>query len=346
MTDQTRSRRSFLRASAGLASVAAIGSTAGCLDSVPFVGGGGQVNAVPEDANGIMYANLDAIRDDDGVKQVANAYYSAMAEYEYYDGPEDFEEALEDFEDNTDLDPSEAHTVVSFAGYGGEYGLLDNEYSAVIVTADWSADDVTDSIAGGNDNVEFEEDTREGKTIYEPSEDYYSYVGVLNDGRYVVGQEDAVEDTIDAVTGNDDGLEKEVKNAYSNTRSAPIRYASIMPDPGEYDSVPESYGRGENEVDLGVLEDVDSVSGSVYRNGDTRGFAATLAADDSDTASNLADIIDGAIAVYRDNAYDETAKDLADDLDVSQNGSSVTISFEKTISELTDLIEENVGPQN
>lgn len=342
MSERTRSRRSFLRASAELASVAAVGSAAGCMDAVPFVGGGGQVNAVPADANGVLYADLDTIRNDDGVQKVANAYYSAVAEYDYYDGPESFEAALEDFEDNTDLDPSEAHEVVSFAGYGGEYGLLDGEHSAVIVTADWSADDVTDTVGG--DNVEFDEDTRAGKTIYEPSEDYFSWVGVLKDGQYVVGQEDAVEDAIDAQTGNDDGLEDELQNGYSSTRSAPVRYASVVPDPGEYDTVPESYGRGESAVDLGVLEDVQTLGGSIYRNGETYAIEATLAADDSDTASNLADIMEGAIAVYRDNTYSETAKELADDLAVSQSGSSVTISFERTLSELTELVEENVGP--
>ena len=345
MCNTERSRRSFLRAGAGLVSVGAVGSTAGCLNSVPFVGGGGQLNAVPEDANGLMYADIDTIRADDGVRRVANAYYDAMSEYEYYDGPDSWEEALDDFEDDIDLDPREAHSMIAFAGYGGEYGLVDNEYSALIVTADWSADDITDSIARNDDRLEFDEDEHSGKTLYEPSEDYASYVGVLGNNRYVVGQEDAVEDAIDATTGDDDGLEQEVRSAYSNARGAPFRYASVVPDPGEYDSVPESYGRGDSEIDLGVLEDVTSVAGSIYNNGDTYGMEATLAADDSNTAENLADIVDGALAVYQDQAYDETATELAGDVEVSQDGAAVTISFEKTLDELEDLIDENVGPQ-
>lgn len=346
MRDEHRSRRSFLRASAGLASVAAVGSTAGCLDSVPLIGGGGELNAVPEDTSGLLYADIDTIRTDEGVTQVANAYYEAMGEYDYYDGPESWEEALDEFEDEIELDPREAHEIVGFAGYGGDYGLVDDEYTAVVVWAEWDADDVTDSIARNDDDLEFEEDEHEGQTVYEPSEDWTSWVGVLGDGQYVVGQEDAVEDAIDATKGEDDGLESEVRNAYSNTRSAPFRFASLVPDPGEYDTVPESYGRGDEAVDLGVLEDVATVGGSIYDDGDTYGMAATLAADDSETAENLADIIDGAIAVYQDRTYNETASDLVDELDVSQDGSSVTVTFEQTLADLTDLIEENVGPRN
>ncbi|WP_246983481.1 twin-arginine translocation signal domain-containing protein [Halorientalis marina] len=342
MGKSDRSRRSFLQATAGLATVVAAGSTAGCLDSVPLIGGGGSLSAVPEDTNGVVYADIDAIREDEGVRTVTDAYLSARSESEWYDGPEDYEEALEEFEDESDLDPEGAHEIVAFAEYGGEYSLVDNEYTAVIVDADWDVDDVVDSIEEDN-NYEFDEEEHSGQPFYEPDEDYGSYIGVLGDDRMVIGQEDAVEDAIDADQGEDDGIEDELDGAYSNTRSAPVRYASIMPDPGEHDSVPESYGRGEDEVDLGVLEDVTTVAGAVYAEGDTRGVEVTMTAEDTDTAENLTDIVEGAISYAEENTYDETAAALLGDLEVSQNGTDVTVSFERTIDELEDLIDENMG---
>ena len=336
------SRRSFLQAAGGLAAVAAAGSTAGCLDAVPFIGGGGQLAAVPEDSSAIMYANVDTVREDEGVQTVTNAYLSARSESEWYDGPEDYEEALDEFEDDADLDPEGLHELVAFAEYGGDYGLVNNDYTAAIMEADWEIDDVIDSLEESN-GVEYDEDEHSGQPFYEPEEDYASFAGVLSDDRIVVGQEDAVEDAIDADQGEDDGIDDELSGAYSDTRSAAVQYASVMPDPGEYDNVPETYGYGEEEVDLGVLEDVTTVAGSVYAEGDTRGIAVTMAADDEDAASDLADVTEGVLAYAEENTYNETAVDLIGDVEVSEDGTDVTVSFEKSVGELEDLIDENMG---
>jgi len=342
MDETDSSRRSFLRATAGLTAVAAAGSTAGCLDSVPIIGGGGELSAVPEDADGVMYADIATVLEDDGVRTVANAYYGARSESDWYEGPADFEEALEQFEDETDLDPEGANEVVAFGGYGGEYNIIDSEYGAFVLDAEWETDDVIDSLEESNDE-DYSEEEHEGQPFYEPEEDFNSFVGVLGDDRVVVGQQDAVEEAIEADQGEDDGVSDELSSAYSDTRSAPVRFTSIMPDPGEYDTVPESYGRGDSAVDLGVLEDVETVSGSMYIDGDTRGIEVIMAADDEDTAGDLADVVEGAIAYAEDNTYDETAQELLGDLEVEESGSNVTITFERTIDELEELIEENMG---
>ena len=336
---QGMQRRDLLRSAAGLASVAAVGSTAGCLDSVPFVGSSsGALDAIPDDADALMYANIDVVREDKGVETLTNAYLDKRSESDYYEGPEDFDEVLDEFEDESDIDPTKLHEMTAFSEFGGSDYETFEEYGAAIINADLTAENIKDSLEDA-DNIDFEEAEHSGSVVFEPEAEGGPWVGALPSDEIVVGTEDAVHDTIDVKNGDEDPLEDELKDAYTSTRDAPFRFATNMPDPDD-STIPESDGSGDDSIDFSPLEDVNTVAGTVYRDGDTRGLEVTMNAEDESAAEDVTEMLNE----VRDEVESETdngdAEDILEDVTIEQNGSSVTSSIERTISELEELIED------
>jgi hypothetical protein len=333
-------RRDLLRSAAGLASVAAVGSTAGCLDSVPFIGGSsGALDAIPENADALMYANIDVIREDSGVETLTNAYLDRRSESDYYEGPEDFDEVLAEFEDESEIDPTKLHEITAFSEFGGSDYETFEEYGAAIIDADLTAENIKDSLENA-DNIDFEEAEHSGSVVYEPEEEGGPWVGALPSDQIVVGTEDAVHDAIDVKNGDEDPLEGELKEAYTSTREAPFRFATNMPDPDDSGSVPENSGSGDDSIDFSPLEDVNTVAGTVYRDGDIRGLEVTMNAEDESAAEDLTEMLNGVRDRLDEEIEDGDAEDILADITIEQSGSSVTTSLEKTIAELEELIED------
>lgn len=332
-------RRQFLKAGTALAGAAAI---SGC-SSVPLVGSGGSaLSRVPEDAEFVATANVEAMLADDGVEELANAYFSLQAESDYYEGPEDMEDALDQYEDELGLDPRSVTTIISFGEYGGEQrygvaGAVDQSYAGMIVESDWSTDDVEDALEEGG--MEFTEDDYEDKTVFEPEYEDNVWVGVLEEGTFVFGTQDAMEDAIDATTGDDDGIDADLKGAYDESREGLARFASEVPEKQIPQEVPTGDG---DRMDAEPLTDVDTTYGSLYGDGDTRGMALNMIADDEDTAEDINDILKGGLALLERQAEstgEDAMVDLLDKFEVSADGSTVAVTFEATIDELTDGLE-------
>jgi uncharacterized protein YjbJ (UPF0337 family) len=330
----------MMRSPAGLASVAALGSTAGCLDSVPFVGSAsGALEAIPESADALMYANTDTIREDDGVRTLTNTYLDKRSESDYYEGPEDFDEVLQDFQDESDIDPTKLHEITVFSEFGGSDYETFAEYGAAIIDADLTAENIKDSLANADD-IDFQEATHSGAVVYEPDEEGGPWVGALPSNEIVVGTEDAVHDSIDVKKGDKNALSGELKEAYTSTRDAPFRFATRMPDPEDNESIPQESGSGDDSVDYSPLEDVDTIAGTVYKDGDTRGLEVTMNTADESAAGDVAEMLEDARDQLESLTEDGDAEDILADITIEQDGSSVTSSLERTISELEALIED------
>ncbi|MDS0259919.1 hypothetical protein NDI56_10990 [Haloarcula sp. S1CR25-12] len=337
-------RRKLLRTAAGLASVAAVGSTAGCLDSAPSTAESSDVlDAIPAGADAVAYANVDTIRQDEGVKTLTNTHLEQRSQYEYYDGPEDFDGLLGHIEDEWETDPSNVHEATVFSEFGGTDDELFAEYGGVVLRADLEAEDVKRGLENV-ENIDFSEVEHSGSVVYEPESADGRWVGSLSTDRVVVGTEDAVYDAIDVQNGDSDTIDSEVENAYTETRDAPVRFAGRMPSPSDNPAVPESVAKRSDEpIDLTPLDDVDTLRGSVYRDDDVRGLETTLAASDRDAAADATDVV----TELRDRAQSSipygSVADLVGDISVEQDGSSVKASLRKTVSELDSVLEDTYG---
>lgn len=332
-------RRQFLKAGTALAGAAAI---SGC-SSVPLMGDGGSaLSRVPEDAAFVATANVEALLADDGVEELANTYFSLRAESEYYEGPEDLEGALDEYEDDLGLDPRAVTTIVSFGEYGGEQsygvaGALDQSYAGMIVESDWTTDDVEDAIS--DQGMEYTEDEYGDTTVFEPEYEQSVWVGVLGEGAFVFGTQDAMEDAIDVANGDDDGIDADLKDAYDKSRDGLARFASDVPEKQLPQEVPTGDG---NRMDAEPLTDVSTTYGSLYGDGDTRGMAVNMVADDQDTAEDINDILKGGLALLErqaESSGEAEMVDLLDKFEVAADGSTVTVTFETTIDELKSALE-------
>lgn len=312
---------------------------AGCstvADNLPIGGGGGQVRFVPEDAESVTYVDASAVLDDEATRRLMNAYIDQVSSSDYYDGPADYEEAREQFEEETDLPPSEVDYQVSFSEYS-DYGVV-GEYYGTIAKADWDEDEVVDAYEE-NYRVEYEDDDYEDHTVYVTESDYVPQIGVLEEGLYVTGPIPAIEDVIDVKRGEEDPLDDPLKSGYTSTRSAPVRYVGEIPPSMQRQ---EEFTGPEGEVySLEAIQDAEYAAGSVYKSGNKRGTRTSIRADDEADAKDIEDLMSGYISVLEGQEdMDEEAEEILGNVTVERNGRDVVVSYEATVERLEELLDE------
>jgi hypothetical protein len=312
---------------------------AGCsavADRLPVGGGGQHLEFVPEDAESVTYVDASAVLNDDATKRLMNAYIDEASSSDYYDGPEDYEEAREQFEDETDLPPSEVDYQVSFSEYS-DYGMV-GEYYGTIASASWDEDAVVDAYEK-NYGVTYTDDEYEGHTVYVADSEYVPQIGVLEDGLYVTGPIPAIEDVIDVKRGEEDALEDPLKSGYTSTRSAPVRYVGEMPPSVQQQD--EFTGPEGKVYSLEAIQDAEYASGSVYKNGNKRGTRTTIRAADEADAKDIEDLTSGYISVLEgQEGMDEEAEEILGNVTVERNGRDVVVSYEATVERLEELLDE------
>jgi hypothetical protein len=336
------SRRDVLRTAAAVGATGLVSGLAGCstvADNLP-IGGETNVDLVPEDAESVTHVDVNAVLDDEATKRLMNAYIEKAKESDYYDGPDDYEEAREDWEDETELPTSAVKNQVSFSEYS-EYGVV-GEYYGTIVEADWPEDEVVSNYEE-NQEIEYDDDDYEDYTIYVPEEspEYRTppIIGVISDGTYVTGPESAVEDVIDVDRGEEDALEDPLKSGFEDTRNAPVRYVGEMPP---FVQQEDEFTGPEGEVySLEAVQDAEYASGSVYKSGDTRGTEMTIRASDENDAQDIEDLVSGYISVVRGQEdVSSELKTILEETTVERNGKDVTVSYEASVDRLEELLEE------
>ncbi|WP_136717527.1 twin-arginine translocation signal domain-containing protein [Halorientalis salina] len=337
MASHEPSRRDVLRTGAALSGLATLGSLAGCagLLNSENPGTGEDLTGVPESADAAAHADAAAVIDDDGTRSVVDAMLGVQAEKSWYSGPEDFEGMLSDFEAETGLDPDGVETVTPFFAWRSDssYGSASREFYGMLFEADWDEDAVVDSLE--DSYYDFEETDHADRPVYEPEYEHGNWIGVVADGEYVIGSEDAVKDAIDVEHGDEDAMDENLRTAYADARSGPVAFVGTVPT----DQLPDTSGP-DDEFDLTTLDDVETVAGAVYENGDNRGVETTFAAEDEDTAEDLASLLDGLFAFASDQAGDGALGSELDAVEVGQDGTDVVVSYEAAVAELVDVVEE------
>ena len=337
-------RRDALQAVAGLASVAAVGTVAGRLRSAPAAGSTtGSLDAVPATADALAYANLDVLRRDEGMRTLTTAALQQRAQYQSGDaaaaGPRDVDALLADVEANFETDPETVHRATAFGDVGGDSDELFDGYGGVVFRAELSAEDVTAGIENVDD-VAFTELTASGTVVYEPESDEGPWVGALGADRVVVGTEAAVYDVVDVTNGETAGVAQPLEAAYGDTREAPVRFASRLPEPSDNAAVPKEIGGGGGQaVDLTPLDHVTTVTGAVYGDGDARGLETTLEATDASAARDVARVVRELRERVESELRDAALAAIVGDLGVERDGATVRTSVERTVSELESLVD-------
>lgn len=306
---------------------------AGCTGGFGSSGGGtDHVEYVPSDAEFVGHVDMAVLEDDDS-RELMNA----LAQQETTTG--DVDDAMSQFEDETGLDPSAVNDVVVFSTASGaniEDSLEQQQQGGVIVYSDWSEDEFISAVEE-NGEVEYEETERNGMTVYEPQtdEEMYTtpqYIGVLEDGTYVIGDETSVDSSIAVAAGEDDGLSGEMRDAYDSMDGGYVTFVGTVP--GE--AIPE---QSSGEFDASAFQDVSVVGASYGTSSGTVTAEAVMYVDSEDSASDVADVTEGGLAMVRGTTTDEDLKSELQSIEVEQDGDIVEVTYEGNVETLVDLIE-------
>lgn len=300
--------------------------SAGCMGALSS--DGEPVEQAPQESDVLIHLDM-AMYGDDDVERLAGA---AADEDPGFDG---LDEELEEFEDETGLDAGEAHEILFFAEIPDMEAQMDpdtEELLGFIVHSGWDESEVIESIEDEED-IEYELTEHAGEDVlYEPTEEPAFgdavYVGVLEDGQFVIGTEAAVTASLDTVYDDADSVDGELREVYDDMHGG---HVTVAVDIGE--EVTEGMGFGEEVAQATVAGgSFDTSDGDVILSGQV------IAAEEND-AADIVDMINGGLATARQAADDADVEDELRKMEAEQDGTTVTISYEGSIDDLEDLME-------
>ncbi|MFB6163633.1 MAG: hypothetical protein ABEJ31_00580 [Haloarculaceae archaeon] len=343
---------------AGLVVVGGGGATYVALGGpLPFSGGDdGMIGTVPADADVVVYFD-PGITDDEATATLVDGLIGvAKAQNGTYDGPDSYAEIVANTTAEFPLDTDELDGVTVFGTYpdGGASGLgaatPRSQYGAALIDSEWSESAFMDLLA--NDTV-YETEQYQGYTVHvqKPTQDdtpdwrqdveHPTWVGVIAEGTYVVGNEAAVKDALDVDRGAAPAVDGQLRTSFAKTAqgsNAYFRYAARIPE-GELSNA----SRVLNDTNLfGAFRHLETVAGSYYTTGDRVGVQTRLRAGSAEDASDLKEMIEGGVALSKQFTVSEEGAALLDDTEVATHGSTVTVTSESSATAVVDAVNASI----
>lgn len=318
-------------------SLAGMLTLAGCSGGTFGLGGGGgstppAADQVPAEVDGVMRVDM-AITDDATTQAIAEAG-AESAPATAPSQPENVSEARDQFQAETGLDPQQAEEIVFFQKRPESGTLQTTEYAGVILHANWETDAVVQSFQNDTD-TEYEETSYNGQPVYRPTEESEfgsaDWFAVLGDGQFVFGSEAAVKDTIDVTAGDGEAFGGDLRSAYDGTRDGLVTFATTVPQ----EQIPESSGA---QVDTGAYRDVEIVTGVYYTSSNSAGMEMQLLTTSESSATDVMEVTDGATSLASGYTQNETTKEALRNIEVTQDGTTVTVSYEDSVSRLQAVL--------
>jgi len=277
-----------------------------------------------------MDMNVQSFLEDEGLR----AILEASAE----DGTgAGLEEQMDQFQSQEGVNPRRVSGMIGFGdsaeSVGGDAELESDAYGAGILWSEFSREEVV-TLIEENAPGEVTESEYSGVTLYSEGETD-QVTAYLGGGTVVAGSEEAVTDTIDLAGGSGEPLGGEVRSLYEDTQDGPLQFV------GEFPDIEEEMGGGQGgpgQVE-GLLTQVTWVSGSfLYDAGsDMKGLAMNLLFENQEAASQTTQLMQGFKQQFQsqlEQSSDPSDQQLAETLgkmSVSQNGTTVTLSYEDTV---------------
>ncbi|QSG14481.1 type IV pilin [Halapricum desulfuricans] len=325
-------RRRLLR----ITSAGAVGCLAGCNgldggddsgDTTPTTTAGersaerpSELNVVPEGATMVAHVDVTALLDSPvGESAIEGALSSVAAQRPTYDGPESYEEALDAVETGWELDPRGVSSVTAFVGdrTGGEI--------AFVAETNYDESEVVEML---ETRGTVSEETYEDVAVHVDPTD--SALGVLGDGRYVVGRTDTVESVVDVTNGNEDAVSGVVVTAYGHAPSGPIRFGTVVPD---------AWG----QQSTNALTVVETIRGGMSTEEGQHRLVVEMETTDADAAGRLTTGLEDGLAEFqprmeRESGPLDDAFSRLDDIAVRRDGSTVSMMHTAGAEVTGDLI--------
>ncbi len=312
------SRRDFLRASevAGLAATAALSGCAGLFGDdggdgdgrTPDPGDASRLDAVPEGATAVIHADLQAMFDDQVLRDRVNRLVADLGE-----GVPQFTvtEALDLAEERSGLDPRRMTELLAF-------GSVATGDGALLVRTEFTDAEVTELV---ETSVDVTERTYRDHAVYASGNG--SQLAVLDDGRYTLGTPLAVERVVDVQNGDAQPVGGETRTAYDATRGGYMRFGFDIPP----ERVPGSDGQA-----AAAARGLEYGYGSLYRDDQSLLLSLTARTEDEESAEALHAQLEegiGAVRAELDRVERPQIRSRVERLltktDISLDGRTVTV---------------------
>ena len=327
MGDRYTRRRALQLGSAGLfAGLAGCGMLGGDSENSTSDDGTNPLDSVPEGSAMVAHVDVAQLLDGPVVQQGVEQALSLMADQRgTTGGPESYEDLLSMAESEFGLDPTAANTATVFVDPPESRG--DPETAAAVVDADWSEADVVDALRAQGGSFPEREYGDAKLYVAESSGSSAAALGVLPDGRFVLGRTPGVETVVDTVAGEASSVGGTLATTYDGTAEGPIRFAV---DIGSFPGEPS-----------GPMANIETVSGGMAADGDSRTMAVTVEAVDDTAASGVRAIVENGLSNVQsqlDGAQDAPQQlreglEQLQDVEVTKDGSTVAITYEAGVEE-------------
>lgn len=288
---------------------------------------------VPDRANMVGEVNLSQILDDEDFADIYDRIPKKSED------PQTLDDALDAFKEERDIDLMWFEQGVFF-GDVSEFG--DNGgYFGVIVEGDFNKNDLITAL---EENVGGELDTinYKGYEIYTNANETAA-IAFLSDTVFVIGGMGPVKDVIQVQEGDRKALSGEVLDIYNGLGDALIKVATVVPA----DQVRDRLPRRPNGFEMGftAFSDVEKAGLVLAKEGKTISLKLELEFTNSESAEDAENLL-SFVEIFVDMIpIPEQGRGLVpevfDWLEVERSDSKLTISIERTVSEIEDLLESS-----
>jgi len=333
----TRIDRAAIRRIAIVLLVGGMVAIAGCTDAASDDGPGtGDANAtdpieyVPQGQDVLLGVDAAIVGD-----QTTTDLAAALEDEEVQQ--DDPREALQDFEERSGLDATAIEGVLVFGqSPSGDVSTdsVQNEEYAMIFQADWSEEDVVSAIER-NRSSDLPVTSHQGEDVLygpigEDGDDRPTYLGVLGDGTFVLGDEAAVTASLDVGYGDASAVSGPLRDAYEGAPDGLVTFAVTIPQ-GAMDQA--------GGVGASVGQDVEAFNGAYSTEGDQVVFETQLLTASEESAEQLQGALQAFVGMSGETDEQTRIVEALQYISVEQDGATVRITFEASVDQIVELSE-------
>lgn len=285
------------------------------------------VENVPENQNVLIEVNMSLLSDDTTqrlLQEGEDQSDGAPSESE-------MEAAFSYVEAETGLDPRDVDRVMIFSQTDDVQNVDDpteaadeqDERVGILASTSWSQEDVTAAFQNASESALTEVDyAAQDGVLYRveenESDDDPSYLGVLGDGTFVLGDERSVRASLDTEYDGAASLSGDLLDAYENSRDGYVTAAVLVP---------------EEDRSASQMGTARAMTGVYYTNGSDVGVETRLVMDSADNAEQIAQALE-----FRLQGMEDSAEygDLVQNLEIDNDGSDVTVTYESDVDTLLE----------
>jgi hypothetical protein len=348
-----------------LALTAVILMTAGCSGLMGDDGGGGQgapLNDIPEGVDMVMHFESGVLQDPtteelmNGLIEMESAQESGMEG----DQPENWNEVLREFENETDLQVQGFHSMTVFGKSSGlasasSAGMTDNsqgtnaanqDYAGAVMQTDWTWQEMVE--AADQDPSVFREETYKGVTVYvnETVENFdqvdeSGWIADMGNGKFVMGPKEVVQDVIDTNQGDMSAFSGEIRQTYESAPDGYMKMAVNVTDQAA--QAASSAAGGGMMMGASSAQGVDVMSMVYHTNGGEMNVEMQMEMESPEKAQEIADLKSLlTMSVSGEGPAtpgENPGKWAVSNLEFEQDGTTVTMSFSTPPADLLTLFE-------